>query len=127
MELTVVASPALRWPCPYLRHGHRPACRSADLPGAGKGTQAAFIANQLDVPKISTGDIFRANISHGAPLGVKVKEYLDTGQLVPEELTMDIVRDRLFWQDAIGGFVLDGFPRSVAQAEELAGSSPTVA
>lgn len=88
-------------------------------PGAGKGTQAKFIAAYLNVPKISTGDIFRANISEGTPLGVKAKEYLDAGQLVPDELTIDIVRDRLSQSDAAGGFLLDGFPRNVAQAEEL--------
>ena len=88
-------------------------------PGAGKGTQAAFIAEHLSVPKISTGDIFRANISQGTALGVKAKEYLDAGQLVPDELTIDIVRDRLSQSDAAEGFLLDGFPRNVAQAEEL--------
>jgi len=88
-------------------------------PGAGKGTQAAFIAGHLDVPKISTGDIFRANIRLGTVLGVKAKEYLDAGQLVPDELTIDIVRDRLSQPDVAAGFLLDGFPRNVAQAEEL--------
>ncbi|MEZ0115415.1 adenylate kinase [Catenulispora sp. EB89] len=88
-------------------------------PGAGKGTQASFIAGHLGVPKISTGDIFRMNISQGTPLGVQAKEYLDAGQLVPDELTIDIVRDRLSQPDAADGFLLDGFPRNVAQAEEL--------
>jgi adenylate kinase len=88
-------------------------------PGAGKGTQASFIASHLGVPKISTGDIFRANITQGTALGVKAKEYLDAGRLVPDELTIDIVRDRLGQPDAAGGFLLDGFPRNVAQAEEL--------
>jgi adenylate kinase len=88
-------------------------------PGAGKGTQASFIASYLDVPKISTGDIFRANITQGTPLGVKAKEFLDAGRLVPDELTIDIVRDRLSRPDAAEGFLLDGFPRNVAQAEEL--------
>lgn len=88
-------------------------------PGAGKGTQASFIASHLDVPKISTGDIFRANITEGTPLGVEAKKYLDAGRLVPDELTIDIVRDRLAQSDAAEGFLLDGFPRNVAQAEEL--------
>ena len=88
-------------------------------PGAGKGTQAQFIAKHAGVPKISTGDIFRANISEGTPLGKKAKEFLDAGKLVPDELTIDIVRDRLSQADAADGFLLDGFPRNVAQAEEL--------
>ncbi len=88
-------------------------------PGAGKGTQAQFIADHLGVPKISTGDIFRANISGGTPLGVKAKEYTDAGKLVPDELTIDIVRDRLAQPDAADGFLLDGFPRNIAQAEVL--------
>jgi adenylate kinase len=88
-------------------------------PGAGKGTQAIHIAAKLSVPKISTGDIFRANISGGTELGLKAKAYLDSGQLVPDELTIDIVRDRLGQDDAEPGFLLDGFPRNVAQAQEL--------
>jgi adenylate kinase len=88
-------------------------------PGAGKGTQAIHIAAKLSVPKISTGDIFRANISGGTELGLKAKAYLDSGQLVPDELTIDIVRDRLGQDDAAPGFLLDGFPRNVAQAREL--------
>jgi len=89
-------------------------------PGAGKGTQASFIAAHVDVPKISTGDIFRANITQGTPLGVEAKKFLDAGHLVPDELTIDIVRDRLSESDAAErGFLLDGFPRNVAQAEEL--------
>jgi adenylate kinase len=88
-------------------------------PGAGKGTQAQFIADHLGVPKISTGDIFRANITQGTPLGVTAKEYLDKGLLVPDAVTIEIVRDRLAQPDAADGFLLDGFPRNVAQAEEL--------
>jgi adenylate kinase len=88
-------------------------------PGAGKGTQAKFIAQHVGVPHISTGDIFRANIAAGTELGVKAKAFMDAGRLVPDELTIDLVRDRLGHPDAVGGFLLDGFPRNVAQAEEL--------
>jgi len=88
-------------------------------PGAGKGTQAKFIAQHVGVPHISTGDIFRANIADGTELGVKAKSFMDAGRLVPDELTIDLVRDRLGHPDAVGGFLLDGFPRNVAQAEEL--------
>lgn len=88
-------------------------------PGAGKGTQAKFIAQHVGVPHISTGDIFRANIAAGTDLGVKAKAFMDAGRLVPDELTIDLVRDRLGHPDAVGGFLLDGFPRNVAQAEEL--------
>jgi adenylate kinase len=88
-------------------------------PGAGKGTQAQFIASHLAVPKISTGDIFRANVSRGTPLGQKAKEYMDRGDLVPDEVTIAMVRDRLAEDDAKEGFLLDGFPRNVAQAQTL--------
>jgi adenylate kinase len=88
-------------------------------PGAGKGTQAQFIASHLSVPKISTGDIFRANVSGGTPLGQKAREYMDRGDLVPDEITIAMVRDRLAEDDAGGGFLLDGFPRNVPQAETL--------
>jgi len=88
-------------------------------PGAGKGTQAQFIATHLSVPKISTGDIFRANVSSGTPLGVEAKKYMDAGDLVPDEVTIDMVRDRLQEDDAKDGFLLDGFPRTVPQAEVL--------
>lgn len=88
-------------------------------PGAGKGTQAKFIAQHVGVPHISTGDIFRVNIAEGTELGVKAKSYMDAGRLVPDELTIDLVRDRLGRPDAVEGFLLDGFPRNVAQAEEL--------
>jgi adenylate kinase len=88
-------------------------------PGAGKGTQAQFIASHLSIPKISTGDIFRANVSRGTPLGKLAKEYMDRGDLVPDEVTIAMVRDRLSEDDAQAGFLLDGFPRNVPQAEVL--------
>lgn len=88
-------------------------------PGAGKGTQAEFIAAHLSVPKISTGDIFRANVAQGTPLGVQARKYMDAGQLVPDEVTINMVRDRLADSDAADGFLLDGFPRTVPQAEAL--------
>jgi adenylate kinase len=88
-------------------------------PGAGKGTQAEFIAVHLSVPKISTGDIFRANVSQGTPLGVEAKRYMDDGKLVPDEVTINMVRERLAEPDAGDGFLLDGFPRTVPQAVEL--------
>lgn len=88
-------------------------------PGAGKGTQAEFIAANLAVPKISTGDIFRANVSQGTELGVQAKRYMDAGQLVPDEVTINMVRDRLAEPDAADGFLLDGFPRTVPQATAL--------
>ena len=88
-------------------------------PGAGKGTQAQFVAEHVGVPKISTGDIFRANVSEGTPLGLQAKEYMDRGDLVPDEVTIDMVRNRLQEKDAIEGFLLDGFPRTVPQAETL--------
>ncbi|GGP95726.1 adenylate kinase [Streptosporangium pseudovulgare] len=88
-------------------------------PGAGKGTQAQFIASNLSIPKISTGDIFRANVSGGTELGRIAKEYMDRGDLVPDEVTIAMVRDRLSESDAQDGFLLDGFPRNVPQAEIL--------
>jgi adenylate kinase len=88
-------------------------------PGAGKGTQAEFIAAHLAVPKISTGDIFRANVSQGTQLGLEAKRYMDAGQLVPDEVTINMVRGRLAEPDAADGFLLDGFPRTVPQAVEL--------
>jgi adenylate kinase len=88
-------------------------------PGAGKGTQAEFIAAQLSVPKISTGDIFRANVSQGTPLGVEARRYMDAGKLVPDEVTINMVRDRLAETDAGEGFLLDGFPRTTPQAAAL--------
>jgi adenylate kinase len=90
-------------------------------PGAGKGTQAEFIAEHFDIPKISTGDIFRANVSGGTELGQTAKKYMDAGDLVPDEVTNAMVRDRLAQPDAKDGFLLDGFPRNVAQAGELNG------
>ncbi|MEV4629080.1 adenylate kinase [Micromonospora sp. NPDC049523] len=88
-------------------------------PGAGKGTQAEFIAAQLAVPKISTGDIFRANVTQGTPLGVEAKRYMDAGKLVPDEVTINMVRGRLAEPDASEGFLLDGFPRTTPQAAAL--------
>jgi adenylate kinase len=88
-------------------------------PGAGKGTQAHFIASHLAIPRISTGDIFRYNVANNTDLGVKAKEYMDRGDLVPDEVTVAMVRDRLAEADAKAGFLLDGFPRNVPQAETL--------
>ncbi len=88
-------------------------------PGAGKGTQAQFIASHFAVPKISTGDIFRANVSDGTDLGLEAKKYMDAGDLVPDEVTIGMVTDRLTHEDATEGFLLDGFPRTVHQAEVL--------
>jgi adenylate kinase len=88
-------------------------------PGAGKGTQAEIIAERLGVPKISTGDIFRANVSGGTPLGLKAKEYMDAGNLVPDEVTNEMVADRLAEDDAKAGFLLDGYPRNTEQAKVL--------
>ena len=88
-------------------------------PGAGKGTQAQFIAEHVAVPKISTGDIFRANVSEGSPLGVQAKAFMDRGDLVPDDVTIDMVRNRLAEPDALDGFLLDGFPRTVPQAQTL--------
>jgi adenylate kinase len=88
-------------------------------PGAGKGTQAEIIAERLGIPKISTGDIFRANVSGGTPLGLKAKEYMDAGDLVPDEVTNDMVADRLDQDDAKDGFLLDGYPRNTEQAKVL--------
>jgi adenylate kinase len=88
-------------------------------PGAGKGTQAQFIASHLSVPKISTGDIFRAHVSQGTPLGQEAKRYMDAGDLVPDEVTIAMVKVRLHDSDAADGFLLDGFPRNELQAESL--------
>lgn len=88
-------------------------------PGSGKGTQANLICNKYNIPHISTGDIFRTNIANGTPLGKKAKEYIDAGSLVPDELTIKIVEDRLKQDDCKDGFVLDGFPRVRTQAEAL--------
>ena len=91
-------------------------------PGAGKGTQAKRIAEKYSIPHISTGDIFRANIKNGTDLGKKAKEYMDQGLLVPDELTCDLVMDRIQQDDCRNGFVLDGFPRTIPQAEALDGA-----
>ena len=88
-------------------------------PGAGKGTQAKKIAEKYGIPHISTGDIFRANIKNGTELGKKAKTYMDQGLLVPDELTCDLVVDRIQQDDAKNGYVLDGFPRTIPQAECL--------
>lgn len=88
-------------------------------PGAGKGTQASAIIKKYNIPHISTGDIFRANIKKGTELGKKAKAYMDKGQLVPDELVVSIVKDRLLEDDCKDGFLLDGFPRTVKQAEAL--------
>ena len=88
-------------------------------PGAGKGTQATEITRRLGIPAISTGDIFRSNVAAGTELGVKVKGILDSGAYVPDEVTNDLVRDRLSWDDAREGFLLDGYPRTGAQVAEL--------
>ena len=88
-------------------------------PGAGKGTQAQIIAGQLGVPAISTGDIFRANVSNQTELGTQAKVYMDRGDLVPDEITVAMVKERLAEADAKAGFLLDGFPRTIAQAEQL--------
>jgi adenylate kinase len=88
-------------------------------PGAGKGTQAQFLAAHYSMPHISTGDIFRANLKAGTPLGLQAKGFMDSGELVPDSVTNDMVADRLLQADAEHGFLLDGFPRNVAQAEVL--------
>ncbi|MER0241257.1 adenylate kinase [Streptomyces sp. HSW2009] len=88
-------------------------------PGAGKGTQAAYLAKNLSIPHISTGDLFRANISQGTPLGQQAQEYMKAGQLVPDEVTVGMAKDRMAQPDAEGGFLLDGFPRNLHQAQVL--------
>lgn len=88
-------------------------------PGAGKGTQAKMLAEKYGIPHISTGDIFRANIKNNTELGKKAKSYMDAGELVPDELTVDLVLDRIKEKDCMNGFILDGFPRNIPQAEAL--------
>ncbi|MCI8632560.1 MAG: adenylate kinase [Lachnospiraceae bacterium] len=88
-------------------------------PGAGKGTQATRLADAYHIPHISTGDIFRANLKKETPLGLKAKEYMDQGLLVPDELTVDLVMDRLQAADCENGYILDGFPRTLVQAAAL--------
>ncbi len=90
-------------------------------PGAGKGTQARFVAEHFKIPAISTGDIFRANVSKNTPLGQEAKRYMDAGEYVPDEVTNLMVRDRIDEPDAEPGFLLDGYPRTLAQVEELDG------
>lgn len=89
-------------------------------PGAGKGTQAKKIAEKYGIPHISTGDIFRANIKGGTELGMKAKSYMDQGQLVPDDVTIGMLLDRISEADCANGYVLDGFPRTIPQAESLA-------
>ena len=88
-------------------------------PGAGKGTQAVRLVEKYNVPQISTGDIFRRNIKEGTELGKKAQEYMNAGKLVPDELVVDLVKDRLMQDDCKNGYLLDGFPRTIYQAEEL--------
>ena len=88
-------------------------------PGAGKGTQAVRLVEKYDIPHISTGDIFRKNIKEGTELGKKAQEYMNAGALVPDELVVDLVKDRLQQDDCKNGFLLDGFPRTIFQAEKL--------
>jgi adenylate kinase len=88
-------------------------------PGAGKGTQATFVAEHFGIPAISTGDIFRANVVQGTPLGIEAKRYMDAGEYVPDEITNKMVRNRIDEPDAEPGFLLDGYPRTLAQVEEL--------
>lgn len=88
-------------------------------PGAGKGTQAVILSKKLQIPHISTGDIFRMNIKNETPLGKLAKQYIDSGALVPDEVTIGIVKDRLAQADCSNGFILDGFPRTIPQAEQL--------
>ena len=88
-------------------------------PGAGKGTQAERLVEKYNVPQISTGDIFRKNIKEGTELGKKAQEYTNSGQLVPDELVVDLVKDRLMQEDCKNGYLLDGFPRTIFQAEQL--------
>ena len=88
-------------------------------PGAGKGTQAAGVSAHLRIPHISTGDMFRAAIANETPTGLEAKRYIDLGQLVPDSVVIDMVRERLFESDCAGGYLLDGFPRTVEQAEAL--------
>ena len=88
-------------------------------PGAGKGTQAERISKKYGIPHISTGDIFRANIKAGTELGIKAKAYIDKGLLVPDDVTVDLVMDRISQEDCKNGYILDGFPRTIPQAESL--------
>ena len=89
-------------------------------PGSGKGTHSAKLCEKYNIPHISTGDIFRMNIRGNTPLGLKVKEYISAGKLVPDSLVVDLIRDRLSKEDCANGYLLDGFPRTIAQADALA-------
>lgn len=88
-------------------------------PGAGKGTQAKFLVQKFSIPQISTGDILRHAVKERSELGLRAQAYMESGALVPDELVVSIIRDRLAWPDAVNGFILDGFPRTVAQADAL--------
>src|SRR3990170_1512993 len=90
-------------------------------PGAGKGTQAKYVADHFGIPAISTGDIFRANVTRGTDLGLAAQRYMDAGEYVPDEITNKMVRNRIDEPDAAPGFLLDGYPRTLAQVEELDG------
>ena len=90
-------------------------------PGAGKGTQAKLISEEAGIPHVNTGDMYRAAVAAGNDLGARVKPYMDAGELVPDDLTIEVVRDRLSQADTMDGFVLDGFPRTLPQAEALDG------
>ena len=103
----------------FLPYENTRECESKTESEAGKGTQAKKIAEKYAIPHISTGDIFRANIKNGTELGQKAKQYMDKGELVPDELTCDLVMDRIQQDDCKNGFVLDGFPRTIPQAEAL--------
>ena len=88
-------------------------------PGAGKGTQAKRLIDRLKVSQISTGDMFRASVAEGSPMGLKAKEYMDKGQLIPDDVVIGVVKERLSKPDCKGGFILDGFPRTIEQAKAL--------
>lgn len=90
-------------------------------PGAGKGTQAQKLSQKYGIPQISTGDILRANVKEGTPLGLEAKKYMDKGELVPDEVLIGIIKDRLLQDDCANGFLLDGYPRTIPQADALAG------
>mgnify|MGYP001246875149 CR=1 FL=1 len=95
-------------------------------PGAGKGTQAQFICAKLGIPQISTGDMLRSAIAEGTPTGLKAKAFMDAGQLVPDEVVIALVKERIAKPDAVHGYILDGFPRTVEQAKALKPSLPSM-